>query len=426
MIEAIFSSAPALLPVFAVLGLAFGTAALRQARARQWPQAAAVLWGLSLAGEVAATLTPTTTGSSGRTCSIGSGVWATATTQQGLMNIALFVPLAFSATLVLRRPLTVLAACTVLSAVTELCQTLLGTGRSCDGADFVDNALGALIGTVAAVVWLWLRRRKVLFGLRDGFHGLTTAGVGLVAVTTVVLLYVPLHHDAAGFGSNSSADETEMPQRIASRLFGPDTLLQTTRLTATPDNPPQQVLEAVTDRGQFRIEWPTGRLLISASANSQIDPGPLTRDQVLKVGTDFAATWFSELTQAVTPTLTSTDSAGGAYMLTYRRYNADNVLMPMRLDITVSTSGRVMASSARWDADPQLPHPTVTADTAKQQAISTHTGSRADTTFLLAKKIQGQWRPCWAVNIVKPGESQASGTVEFIDAVTGQFVANQG
>ncbi|MGW4645458.1 VanZ family protein [Kitasatospora sp. NPDC004289] len=426
MIEAIFSSAPALVPVFAVLGLIFGTVALRQARARQWPQAAAVLWGLSLAGVVAATLTPTTTGSSGRTCAIGSGVWGTATTQQGLMNIALFVPLAFFAAVVLRRPLTVLAACTVLSAVTELCQTLLGTGRSCDGADFIDNALGALVGTVAAVVWLWLRSHKAGFGRRDVLHGLTVAGVGLAAVTTVVWLWVPLHRDAVGFGATSSSDEIEVPQRVADRLFGPGTLLQNTRLTAIPEDPPQQVLEATTDRGQFRIDWPTGRLLISASADSQIDPGPLTKDQVLKVGTDFAATWFPELTQAATSTLTSTDSGGGAYMLTYRRYNADNVLMPMRLDITVSTSGRVMASSARWDADPQLPHSTVNADTAKRQAVSAHPGSRADTTFLLAKKIDGQWRPCWAVNIVKPGDTQATGTVEFVDAVTGRVVATRG
>lgn len=427
MIEAILSSAPALYPVFAVLGLGLGTMALWQARPRQWPVVAAVLWGLSLAGEVAATLTPTTTGSSGKpTCSIGTGVWETATTLQGLMNIALYVPLALFATVVLRRPLTVLAACVVLSAVTEVGQTLLGTGRSCDAADLVDNVLGALIGTVAAVVWLWFRRHKPLVGRRDGLHGLATAGTGLVAVTAVIWLYVPLHHDAAGFNAHSAADETEMPQHIAAQLFGPGTLLQTTRLTTIPEKPTEPILDATTDRGQFRIDWPTGRLLNSASANSRIDPGPLTRDQVLKVGTDFAATWFSDLTRAVTPTLASTDTAGGAYMLTYRRYNADNVLMPMRLDITVSTSGRVMASSARWDADPQLPQPTVTADTAKQRAVAAVPGSRADTTFLLAKQIDGQWRPCWVVNLIKPGETQSSGRVEFIDAVTGQSVAHQG
>ncbi|WP_328954766.1 VanZ family protein [Kitasatospora purpeofusca] len=427
MIEAIFSSAPALLPVFAVLGLVLGTAASWQARPRQWPTAVAVLWGLSLAGEVAATLTPTVTGSSGKpTCSVGTGVWETATTLQGLMNIALYVPLALFATLALRRPLTVLAACAVLSAATEVCQTLLGTGRSCDAADLVDNVLGALIGTVGAVVWLWLSHHKPLFGRRDGLHGLAAAGTGLAAVTAVIWLYVPLHHDAAGFNAHSAADETEMPQHIAAQLFGPGTLLQTTHLTTTPEQPPQSTLDATTDRGQFRIEWPTGRLLNSASADSRIDPGPLTQDQVLKVGTDFATTWFADLTRAVTPTLTSTDTAGGAYMLTYRRYNADNVLMPMRLDITVSTTGRVMASSARWDADPQLPPPTVTADTAKQRAVAAVPGSRADTTFLLAKQIDGQWRPCWVVNLVKPGETQRSGTVEFIDAVTGQSVAHQG
>ncbi|MFF7455965.1 VanZ family protein [Kitasatospora sp. NPDC008115] len=427
MIEAILSSAPALFPVFAALGLVLGSLALWQARPRQWPVVAAVLWGLSLAGEVAATLTPTSSGSSGKpTCSIGTGVWETAATPQGLMNIALYVPLAFFATLVLRRPLTVLAACAVLSAVTEVGQTMLGTGRSCDAADLVDNGAGALIGTVAAVVWLWLRRHKPLFGRRDVLHGLATTGTGLAAVTAAIWLFVPLHHDAAGFNAHAAAEDTETPQRIAAQLFGPGTLLQTTHVATIPEEPSQSILDATTDRGRFRIEWPAGRLLLSASANSQIDPGPLTRDQVLKVGTDFATTWFLDLTRALTPTLTSTDTAGGAYLLTYRRYNADNVLMPMRVDITVSTSGRVMASSARWDTDPQLPHPTVTADTAKRRAAAAVPGSRADTTFLLAKQIDGQWRPCWAVNLIKPGETQSSGTVEFIDAVTGQSTAHQG
>ncbi|MFF0387891.1 VanZ family protein [Kitasatospora sp. NPDC004615] len=353
MIEAILSTAPALFPVFAVLGLVLGGVALWQARRRKWPAVTAVLWGLSLAGEVAATLTPTVNGSSGEpTCSIGSGVWETATTLQELMNIALYVPLALFATLVLRRPLTVLAACTVLSAATEVGQTLLGTGRACDGADLVDNALGALIGTAAAVVWLWLRRRGPLFGRRDVLHGLATTGTGLAAVTAVIWLYVPLHHDAAGFGAVTAADETEVPRRIAAQLFGPGTLLQTTYRTTDPEKPPQPVLEVTTDRGRFRIEWPTGRLLTSAAADTRIDPGTLAQDQVLKVGADFATTWFPDLIGGLTPTLTPTDTPG-AYLLSYRRSNADNVQMAVRVDITVSTSGRVMSSSAHRGADPR-------------------------------------------------------------------------
>ncbi|MFF2626703.1 VanZ family protein [Kitasatospora griseola] len=425
MIEASLSAAPALFPAFAVLGLILGFTALRLARRRQWPPVAAVLLGLSLAGETAATLTPTTSGSWGSaTCSIGSGVWDTAVTQQGLMNLAMYVPVAFFGVLTLRRPLTVLAGCGVLSAVTETCQTLLGTGRSCDAADLVDNVLGALVGTVVAVGWLWLRRHRPLSGRRDALHSLGTAGTGFAAVAVVVWLYVPLHNDPAGFVSDPSAhDRYETAERIATQLFGPGTWVTSVGLATDPKVSPQPVLAVVTDRGRFQTEWPGGRLLVSASTARQAEAEPVAQDRILKAGTDFAATWFSDLTPTASPTLTPAD---GAYLISYRRHNSDNVLMPMRLDITVAASGRVTASSARRDADPQLPHPTVTAEAAEQRAVATLIGSRADTASLVAKQIDGQWRPCWAVELVKPGETRASGTVEFVDAVTGQPVAHQG
>ncbi|KIQ66842.1 hypothetical protein TR51_05190 [Kitasatospora griseola] len=426
MIEASISAAPALFPAFIVLGVIFGFVALRLARRRQRPPAAAVLFGVALAGEMSTTLAPTLSGSWGKPmCSIGSGVWDVAVGQQGLMNIALYVPVAFFGVLALRRPLTVFAGCVALSAMTEICQTLLGTGRSCDATDLVDNALGALAGTVVAVTWLWIRRHKPLSGRKDLLHSLTTAGTGFAVVAAAVWLFVPLRSDLSDIVPVNTQDQQGVSDRIATQLFGPGARVTSFGLHPDPKASSQPVLTVVTDRGRFEAEWPSGRLLVSAAANNQVDPGSLTKDQVLKAGTDFAATWFSDLTPSAGPTLTPT-GAEGAFTVSYRRYNSDNVLMPMRLDITVSTSGRIMASSARRDADPQLPRPTVTAETAKQRAVAAVPGSRADTTFILAKQINGQWRPCWAVNLVKQGETQASGTVEFVDAVTGQPVAHQG
>ncbi|MEV7213679.1 VanZ family protein [Kitasatospora cineracea] len=427
MIEAIFGAVPALFPAFAVLGLFFGLVAFWKSRRHQYPPAVPVLWALSLAGELTATLTPSGGSTGSPSCSIGAGVWGTAVSEQGVMNIVLYVPLALFGTIVFRRPLTILATSAVLSGVTEVLQTLMGLGRACDSADFVDNVCGALIGTAAGVVWLWLRRRRPQFGRKDTLHSFAAAGTGFAAVAVVIWMFIPLYRDEAGFGTSASDDGgAGASRRIAAKLFGPDAHVETTQMGPNPEKSSQRVLDVTTDRGRFRIEWPTERLLLSASADSQVDPGPLTQDQVREVGADFAAAWFSELTSAATQTLTPTDSAGGAYMLTYRRYNSDAVLMPMRLDITVSTSGRIMASSARWDADPQLPHPAVSADAAKAKAVSTVPGSRADTTFLLAKQIDGRWRPCWAVNLIGQGEAQRSGTVDFVDAVTGQSVAHQG
>ncbi|MFC8716992.1 VanZ family protein [Kitasatospora sp. NPDC057198] len=429
MIEATLSAVPGLFPAFAVLGLLLGAAAYWQARRREWPPVAAVLLGLSLAGELAATLTPTGYSSARVNCTIGSGVWVTVTGTQGLMNIALYAPLAFFGVLVLRRPLTVLAACTVLSAATELCQTALGTGRACDSADFVDNGLGALLGTVAGVLGAWLLRRRLAPVRRDGLHFLTTAGSGLAAVAVVVWLYVPLYRDETGFSGRPSMDDsyqqTEAINEITPRLFGPDTRISTIQRVPDPEGSPGLGLKVSTYGGEFQLEWPSRHLLMSAAADHEVDPGPLTQDQVLEAGADFASVWFAELLPGATPTLEPTGGEGGAYVVTYRRHNADGVLMPMRVDVTVSTSGRVMASAARWDADPQLPHPVVGVEAAEARAVADVPGARADTAFLVAEQVDGQWRPCWAVNLVGAGKDGAA-AVGFVDAVTGQVVAHQG
>ncbi|GAA2114649.1 hypothetical protein GCM10009759_59070 [Kitasatospora saccharophila] len=430
MIEAILHAVPDLFPVFAALGLLFGAAAYWQARRREWPPVVAVLLGLSLAGELAATLTPTGSSSGSANCTIGSGVWVTVTGTQGLMNVALYVPLAFFGVLALRRPLTVLASCVVLSAATELCQTLLGTGRACDSADFLDNALGALIGTVAGVLGAWLLRRKLSTVRRDGLHFLTTAGSGLAAVAVVVWLYVPLYRDETGFsgrpGPDDSSQQLAAIDEIAPKLFGAGTRIDYFGMVADPGGSPQPVLRVSAYGGEFQLAWPSRHLLMSAADDHKIDPGPLSREQVLKAGADFASVWFAELVSGVTPTLAPTGGEGGAYVVTYRRYNADGVLMPMRVDVTVSTSGRVMASAARWDADPPLPRPVVAEEAAKERAAADAPGTRADSAFLLAKRVDGQWRPCWAVNLVGAGQSGAAGKVGFVDAVTGRVVAREG
>ncbi|MBO1414429.1 hypothetical protein [Streptomyces sp. FH025] len=98
----------------------------------------------------------------------------------------------------------------------------------------------------------------------------------------------------------------------------------------------------------------------------------------------------------------------------------------MRLDITISTSGRIMASTSSRVSAPQLPRPTVLVDAAQREAAASRPGSRADTAFLLAKEFDGQWRPCWAVNLIKAGEVKPTGAVAFVDAVTGKVITQQG
>lgn len=81
-----------------------------------------------------------------------------------LLNVALFVPLAFFATLLWRAPWRTAGSALLLSAAIEVTQPLLGVGAN-DLMDVVANTSGALIGTGAGAVVLLvsdaLRRRPV-------------------------------------------------------------------------------------------------------------------------------------------------------------------------------------------------------------------------------------------------------------------------
>jgi VanZ family protein len=74
----------------------------------------------------------------------------------GPLNVVLFVPLGFFLALLLRRPITALLACVVLSVAIECYQSSLTT-RVGSFADVVANGLGAAAGAVlaAAVLVVW-------------------------------------------------------------------------------------------------------------------------------------------------------------------------------------------------------------------------------------------------------------------------------
>jgi VanZ family protein len=83
------------------------------------------------------------------------GLWQglISTSQRGerVGNILMFAPLTFFATLASRRPVLVASAGVLLPAGIELAQALMGAGRTCVGYDWVNNAIGALLGTLGGV-----------------------------------------------------------------------------------------------------------------------------------------------------------------------------------------------------------------------------------------------------------------------------------
>jgi hypothetical protein len=78
-----------------------------------------------------------------------------------LANLALFLPPAFAATLLLRRPLLVLGVAVGASAVIETLQALLpALDRACDTNDWAMNTAGAGVGVLLALATLALSRHR--------------------------------------------------------------------------------------------------------------------------------------------------------------------------------------------------------------------------------------------------------------------------
>lgn len=106
------------------------------------------------------------------------------------------------------------------------------------------------------------------------------------------------------------------------------------------------------------------------------------------------------------------DGATQAYVVAYRRY-VGGVMMPMRLDITITTTGRIIGFMAKNAADPVLPPVTVGEAEARKLSEKV-TGLKSESTLLVAQQVGGRWLPVW---LVGSGKNDVT-----IDAVTGQHV----
>ncbi|GLW69714.1 hypothetical protein Kpho02_20130 [Kitasatospora phosalacinea] len=345
MLEVSLSAAPLLFPAFAVLGVLLGAVAFRLARRWGRPPLGPVLWGVALAGELAATLAPTTSGSFGRpSCVFDPGGWEVAHGLQGALNLALYVPLAALGGWVFRRPLSVLAGCVLLSATTEVLQTALRTGRSCDAADLLDNSSGALLGTVLAAAALAAGRRSFA-RRRDALGALTTAGGGLAAVALVVWLYVPLYGPAGRTPPRPDVTDVLAPAHyLTAGLFGPGGRLERTSPVTDTAHSALPLTEAVTDRGRFRFEAGSGRLVsVEFTVPEASGPAPRPEEELRYTATEFARTWFPDLAAgAPLPTLAA-PGPDGSRLLTFRPPEASDGRL---LEVTVSASGRVRSATA--------------------------------------------------------------------------------
>lgn len=136
-------------------GLVLGALALLAAHLLRWGKAASVLAGFGLALALSVTLVRPFWGDVRledplRVCVPGSFSVAAG---GALLNFVMLMPLGFFGVLATKRPLLVAMGCVSVSAGIEITQAVFELGV-CDGQDFLNNSVGAVLATVAG--WLLL------------------------------------------------------------------------------------------------------------------------------------------------------------------------------------------------------------------------------------------------------------------------------
>ncbi|MDO0933117.1 VanZ family protein [Streptomyces sp. DG2A-72] len=415
MIEASIAAVPGLIVTFLVLAaiVAVPTALVAKARDNPWPLP--VVLAVYIAGILAVTLLSGNAGLESNQCDTGAPIHLF-TSASSLLNVALFTPGALLAVVLYKRPVTVAAVFTSLSATIELVQSVANLGRSCSVTDIAANATGAILGSVMGTLWLYWRRQQLGRPVRDLLWGSLLAVVGTIALvgffqSRIQSVDVVAKDDQRHDRAEAAIQADEWITGAAKGIFGADTQ---TRETATEKDGNRLKITAETNHGSISGWWPQKDLERAWSSNTRGDEGNLSEKQVAAAADDFARKWFpKDVVGSKQRIRTLGDGPTRAYAVVYRRYTKDGVMMPMRLDLTITTTGRVIGFVAKTVDDPSLER--VKIDEAEARALVRNvTGLPADKGLLLAQQVKGEWRPVW---LIGSGKEDIA-----IDAATGARV----
>ncbi|MFI0215419.1 VanZ family protein [Streptomyces lydicus] len=425
MIEASIGALPGLIPAFLIIAMVLGVPSAIGAKAKGKSVGLALLLAAALAGVLTVTLMPGD-GGSGRVgiCDVGLPLQGFLASESARLNVLLFIPVSCLAVLFFQRPILALSGTLILTCGVELLQSWAGLGRACSYDDIKANALGGLLGVLLGTVILWAWKRRLPFTRADLLWGACTGVVGGLLITGSFAFTVePVRLEAKSQQRRENMQDMLAQdawlQQTVNELYGKGTKI--TQSASEKLTNGHWRLKAETAQGNVIALWPERKLARFALKEGGSGNGTLSEAEIQKAGDGFAKKWFSKEVAGAKITHRATDGSRGPRILTYRRY-VNGVMMPMRLDLTVSASGRVMGLAARTTQDPTLPKATVTKSMAKDRAVRAASGGTAIPVKLLAQRVNHAWRPVWMVSIVRDQKQTVESTV-FIDAVTAAEVS---
>ncbi|MGW1207008.1 VanZ family protein [Streptomyces cyaneofuscatus] len=420
MISASVGALQGVVLLFLLVAVLLATPTVLIARARKTavlPSAAAAVF---FAGAFAVTLTPGDVGdaATNMACVTGTSVSEALRTTPGVLNALLFAPGCFFLVWATRRPLASLAVVCVAVPGVELAQAVLPLGRTCTYSDITLNCAGAALGWGAGLLAAGLTgrdSRDSLFSRRDLSRGGGSAVVAALIMLALFSALTPIEGTSEGLGVSPAQDR--WAREAAAGVYGNHAkVVQVQLRPALPDEPVR--IDVTTDLGVLNLSWPDRKILAAEANDHQDDGGDLSSAEAQAAGQAFAERWFPDEVRGSKVTWDLLGEGKGPYALSYRRY-LSGVLMPMRLDITVTSSGRIMAITVRPAEDPSIPKPVVARAEAESRAEKESNLKTIGESFLLAERVNGGWRPLWLVNVGTGDEAHAA---LRIDAVTGQPV----
>ncbi|WP_432095115.1 VanZ family protein [Streptomyces sp. bgisy100] len=422
MPEASTGVSAGLIPALLVTAVLLGVPAVVVAKAKGKPVDLSLLFAVALAGVLTVTLVPES-GGAGRAgvCDAGLPLREQLDAESTRLAILLYAPMSCFAVLLFRRPLLTFAGTALLTGCVELTQAWTDLGSACRFDDITANALGGLLGVLLGTGLLCARERRSILSRRDALRGAGAGAVGgLVLAASFVLTVEPVHPGSLAYAAHGNVKDVRAQdawlRHVVSDLYGERTPIA--RSAGKELSNGHWRLEAETVRGSVITLWPDRKLEEYAPKISARATGSLSAAEVRAVGDRFAGKWFpGELAGAEV-----TDRPlrrNGPHVLTYRRY-VNGVMMPMRLDMTVSPDGRVMGMAGHIAEDPELPKAVVTEAMARTRAERV-AGGTAVPVRLLAQQVLHTWRPVWMVSIMRGPEQKLESSV-FLDAVTGDEV----
>ncbi|MFB8771466.1 VanZ family protein [Streptomyces broussonetiae] len=377
-------------------------------------------------------------------CAVNSDLPTALTSTQGQLNIALFVPYGLFATLATRRPLFAAATGVLFTLAIETAQaTIPFISRLCDTDDLITNALGACAG--AALGALILRRMTDSAPVQQASARRTAVAlspaIALIAAVWLVVIepvraQPPVQEIPTANAAQTAALTKAMTDAFASAY-------QTSNAFYIDNGDgTASVTTSLPGGGFAELSWPDREKFTAHFTPSIYGEGvhaykipgisrPITTsDAAKKIATAYAtdyAPWASP--GSVVSARPIDDRADIGWIVEWRRWK-NNVLMPMRLDIAIEPSGRIIDLIARNVADPNLPQPKVDEARAWEIFDRSHQIMKPDQVqrqqpVYLAQRRDGQWRIHWLLS-VRDGNTLRSAVVDATDASVHDVTTSHG